>query len=153
MANSKTTNDLLESLPIDTVLALAKLVSDDSKSYKAARKLAQPGRSYKGTIDLSLDYEVNVAPAGGPVAVRLDPWAILAALLDTPDGLEAVQDAAERAYHYREGTAHVRGVAKESAQDTWDFTRPGSIRLTVRNELRSTEAATTTTSTSKAGGE
>ena len=126
---------ILEALPVEAVLALSKLADKDSKVCKSARKYIKPGRIYKGRVTVNVAYEVRAVQAGSNPAVPLDAWAILAAILDTPDGLEIVGDGAERAHHYRESQAHVKGLAKDAASETWTFTRPASIRVTVKNEV------------------
>ena len=147
-------NDTLENLPVDAVIALSKLADRDSKTCKNARKYIQPGRTYKGRLLIDLSYEVHAAPAGKDVSISLDPWAILAAVLDSPDGLEIVRDGAERAHHYRESIDHVKKVAKATAVDSWVFTRPGSMRVTVKNDLRDAVAEQPFTTLAKSvGGE
>ncbi len=143
-------DNTLEDLPVDAVLALSKLADRDTKACKAARKYIQPGRTYRGSLLIDLHYEVHATPPGKEPSVPLDAWSILAAVLDTPDGLDVVQDASERAHHYREGTAHVKQVAKDAASETWTFTRPASMRVTVKNDLREAVAEQ---HTKAAGGE
>ena len=136
--------DTLDDLPVDAVLALSKLADRDTAACKAARKYIQPGRTYKGNLLIDLHYEVHATPPGKAVSIPLDAWSILAAVLDTPDGADVVQDAAERAHHYRESTAHVKKVAKDAASETWNMKRPGSMRVTVKNQLREAIAEQTT---------
>ena len=142
-------NNTLENLPVDAVLALSKLADKGTKECKSARKYIQPGRTYKGSLLIDLHYELHATPPGKDAAIPLNAWAILAAVLDTPDGVEIVQDAAERAHHYRESLDHVKQVAKDAAQETWLFTRPSSMRITVKNDLREAVSEQHT----KAGGE
>lgn len=133
---SQDNKNTLENLPVDAVVALSKLADRDAKPCRNARKYIQPGRTYKGRVMLDLSYEVHAAPPGKDVSIPLDAWSILAAALDTPEGLDIIQDAAERAHHYRESTDHVKQVAKKAASETWLFSRPASMRVTVKNDLR-----------------
>jgi hypothetical protein len=124
----------LDTAPVDAVLALSKLADRDSKIYKTARKYVRGGRDYKGSVTVSVEYHIKTEYPGNDPAVPLNAWAILAAILDTPDGLEIVRDGAERAHHYKDNQDHVKGLAKEAASETWTFTRPASMRVSVKHE-------------------
>ena len=125
----------LEDLPLGGILAIQKLVTDQSPVYREARELATTGATYRGELRVLVTYDVSVGAPGKAPAKPLDPWAVLAAIHDLSPHL--VERGARNAHYYEasETQTDVRKVAKDASLHTWTAKRKASKRMSTRVEI------------------